>query len=289
MKKKALCVGINDYAPVGPGGPDLRGCVNDVRDMAHTLNALGVIPAAPGAMRILTDSRASRAAILKGVHWLVAGAKKGDLLIFYYSGHGSWVADTNGDEIDQKDETICPHDYAAAGMITDDDLRAVFAGVAAGVNLEVILDSCHSGTGTREAAALAAAPEELQVTPRYVEPPLDYGYFLECTPNLPAQRLFQATAKGASGAAREIAVAPGLNHVLWSGCRDNETSGEGQIQGVVRGYFTYCFCQVLRRAGLSITRARVDGLVAADLARMGVAQHPQLEGTRSAIREKVFT
>jgi hypothetical protein len=33
MAKKALLVGINDYAPVGAGGPDLRGCVNDVRDM----------------------------------------------------------------------------------------------------------------------------------------------------------------------------------------------------------------------------------------------------------------
>ncbi|NLB07436.1 MAG: caspase family protein, partial [Desulfobulbaceae bacterium] len=31
MANKALLVGINDYAPVGPGGPDLRGCVNDVR------------------------------------------------------------------------------------------------------------------------------------------------------------------------------------------------------------------------------------------------------------------
>ncbi len=40
MKRKALLVGINDYAPKGGEGPDLGGCLNDVRDVAHTLNAL---------------------------------------------------------------------------------------------------------------------------------------------------------------------------------------------------------------------------------------------------------
>jgi hypothetical protein len=61
MIKKALLVGVDDYAPVGPGGPDLRGCVNDVRDMANTLSVLGIIPPSPRTMRILTNSRATRA------------------------------------------------------------------------------------------------------------------------------------------------------------------------------------------------------------------------------------
>lgn len=289
MKRKALLVGVNDYAPVGAGGPDLRGCVNDVRDMAHTLNVLGIVPAIPGSMRILTDASANRANILTGLQWLVTGAKKGDVLIFYYSGHGSWVADTDGDEIDKKDETICPHDFATSGMIKDDDLRKAIKGLAAGVNLDAILDSCHSGTATRELTAMAGAPEELQVTARYIEPPLDYGYFLECTPTIPVQGLFKASPKEKARGEREIVLVPGLNHVLWAGCRDNETSGEGSIGGVVRGYFTYCFCTVLRRAGVGITRARVDALVAADLAKMGVKQHPQLEGTSASLKERVFT
>lgn len=284
MARKALLVGINDYAPVGLGGPDLRGCVNDVRDMAHTLNALGIVPAVPGSMRICTDARATRANILAGIRWLVTGAKKGDVLVFYYSGHGSQVADVSGEEIDRRDETICPHDYATAGMIKDDDLRTAFAGVAAGVNLDVILDSCHSGTGTREMAALAAAPQEEQVTYRYLEPPLDYGYFLDADPTIPLRGILKP-ARGE----KELVVVPGLNHVLWAGCRDNETSGEGNIGGVIRGYFTYCFCTVLRRAGAGITRRRVDGLVAADLIKMGVRQHPQLEGTIASIGERVFT
>lgn len=289
MKRKALLVGINDYAPVGTGGPDLRGCVNDVRDMAHTLNALGIVKAVPGAMRILTDARATKANILGGLKWLIAGAEKGDVLVFYYSGHGSWIADISGDEIDHKDETICPHDYATADMIKDDDLRNALKGLPAGVNLDVFLDSCHSGTGTRDLIARGATPEDQQVTVRYIEPPVDYGYFLESTPTIRRQGLFMKTPKEMGGGDREIVVVPRLNHVLWAGCRDNETSGEGTIGGVVRGYFTYCFCTVLRRAGVGITRARVDALVASDLARMGVSQHPQLEGDKKAIGEKVFT
>ena len=284
MAKKAFLVGINDYAPVGPGGSDLRGCVNDVRDMAHTLNALGIVPAMPGSMRICTNACATRANILAGIRWLVAGAKKGDVIVFYYSGHGSQVADISGDEIDKRDETICPHDYATAGMIKDDDLRMAFAGVAAGVNLDVILDSCHSGSGTREMAALAVASPEEQVTCRFIEPPLDYGYFLDADPMIPLRGIL----KPACGE-KEIVVVPGLNHVLWAGCRDNETAGEGNVGGVIRGYFTYCFCKVLRRACAGITRRRVDGLVAADLRRMGVRQRPQLEGTVASINERVFT
>jgi hypothetical protein len=284
MTKKALLVGINDYAPVGPGGPDLRGCVNDVKDVAHSLNALGIVPAAPRAMRILTDARATRAAILDGLKWLVKGAKKGDTLVFHYSGHGSQVADLSGDEIDRKDETICPHDYANAGMIKDDDFRAIFKGLAAGVNLEVILDSCHSGSGTRELGAIAAAPDEEQVTYRYIDPPLDYGFFLDSDPAIPLFGIMKPEPGN-----RELVIVKGLNHVLWAGCRDYQTSAEAPIRGVWRGVFTYNFCKALRRAGVGVTRKKLDTLVCADVSRMGYSQVPQLEGTKKSLAEKVFT
>jgi hypothetical protein len=283
MAKKALLVGINDYAPVGPGGPDLRGCVNDVRDMAQTLNALGVIPANPASLRILTDANATKANILAGLKWLISGAKAGDVLIFHYSGHGSQVADVSGDEIDKKDETICPHDYATAGMLKDDDFRQIFKGLSPGVNLDVILDSCHSGTGTREMPAVGV--EEL--TYRYIEPPLDYGYFLDANPSIPVRGILKPSAE--EGGTRQVVIVPGLNHVLWAGCRDNQTSAEASIGGVIRGAFTYWFCRNLRTAGVKITRRQLDGLVSASIKGGGFSQVPQLEGTQASINEKVFT
>jgi metacaspase-1 len=280
MAKKALLVGINDYAPVGAGGPDLRGCVNDVVDMATTLRDLGIVPAAPANMHIVTDARATRDNILAELKWLVTGAKKGDLLVFYYSGHGSYVADLSGDEPDKKDETICPHDFAAKGMIKDDDLRGAFKGIAAGVNLEVILDSCHSGTATRGSELI---PEEDRITPRFIEPPIDVSFFVDYNPTIPVKR-FLAPVEG-----KKEAVIVDMNHVLWSGCKDNQTSGEGMIGGNMRGFLTYCFCRNLRAKNGNVSRIDLDKMIASCLKSLKATQTPQLECTRTCMTEKVFT
>jgi hypothetical protein len=72
--KKALIVGINDYAPVGAGGPDLNGCVNDARDMANTLVICGFSPA---KIKILTNQNATRTNILNYLKSLISTSVKG--------------------------------------------------------------------------------------------------------------------------------------------------------------------------------------------------------------------
>jgi metacaspase-1 len=289
MTKKALLVGINDYAPAGPGGPDLHGCVNDVKDFANTLGALGIVPILPGSMRILTDHNATRDNILAGLKWLLSGAKSGDVRVFYYSGHGTYVVDVSGDELDRKDESICPHDFATAGPITDDDIGAALAGMPAGVNLDVFLDSCFSGTATRvmmDTMVLGSGSVTARsFTVRFIEPPVDQSIFADAAPMLPVKGILASTRNGS----RDAVVVPSLNHVLWSGCRDNELSGEGNIGGDVRGFFTYAFCKCLRGAGLNVTRAKLDSQVSLYLSQMSTSQHPQTEGTKASLREKVFT
>jgi hypothetical protein len=290
MTKKALLVGINDYAPAGPGGPDLHGCVNDVKDFANTLGALSIVPILPASMRILTDRNATRENILGGLKWLLSGAKSGDVRVFYYSGHGTYVVDVSGDELDNKDEAICPHDFATAGPITDDDIRAVLAGTGSGVNLDVFLDSCFSGTATRVmmdtvSLGFAESVTARPVTIRFVEPPADQSIFADAAPMLPVTGILAAEGSGN----RDAVVVPGLNHVLWSGCRDNELSGEGNIGGDVRGFFTYAFCKCLRGAGVNVTRAKLDSQVSLYLSKMSASQHPQTEGTKASLREMVFT
>ena len=270
---------------VGPDGPYLRGFVNDVRDVAQTLNALGLVPPSPRFMRILTDVRATRSNILGGVTWLLPGAAKNDRLILYYSGHGSQMLDLTGEEGDRKDETLCPHDYATAGMIKDDDLRSILGGLPAGVNLDVIFDSCHAGTATRVLAALEAAPEEQLVAYCYIEPLLDYGYFLDANPTAQVTHILRPE----STTTRELVLVPGLRHVLWAACRDYQASAEAPIGGVWRGVFTYCFCRALHRAGPGITRRRLDGLVSADVRALGHSQVPQLEVSGGSVDESVFT
>jgi hypothetical protein len=292
MTKKALLVGINDYAPAGPGGPDLHGCVNDVKDFANTLGALNIVPILPSSMRILTDRNATRVNILGGLKWLLSGAKSGDVCVFYYSGHGTYVVDTSGDEeLDKKDEAICPHDFATAGPITDDDIRTVLSGIPVGVNVDVFLDSCFSGTATRlmvdtlPSPGLGESVTTRPVTVRFVEPPAEQSIFADAAPMLPVKGILATDGRGS----RDAVVVPSLNHVLWSGCRDNELSGEGNIGGEVRGFFTYAFCKCLRGAGVNVIRAKLDSQVSLYLSKMGASQHPQTEGTKASLHEKVFT
>lgn len=295
VKRKALLVGINTYIP--PAGPNLNGCVNDVEDMANTLNALGIVPAKPSSMRILTNTRATKAKILDGIKWLIKGAKKDDVLIWYYSGHGSKVADTSGDEIDEYDESICPTDIATAGDLTDDEIRKALSGVTSGVNLDVIFDSCHSGTATREFSrtygVVSEKPtlvsekqvfvsEKQVLASRYMPPPVDWGFFLDSNPTIPRKGILKPEP-----GKKEVVVVPGLNHVLWAACKDFQTSSEVDIDGKRRGVFTYYFCKVLRRAGVGITRRKLDSLVTVNV--KGYGQDPQLEGTKASLDQSVFT
>ena len=283
MPAKALLVGINDYAPVGPGGPDLRGCVPDVQDAASTLVALGIVSPSPRNLRILTDARATRANIMTGLRWLLTPAAGVDRLIFHYSGHGSQLPNIGGDEeVDGLDETICPHDYATACMIRDDDFQQLFQTLKPGVVLEAILDSCHSGTGTRDLAAMAALPERQQVTVRYVEPPLDASFFINSNPTLPSRGVMKAATT------REAVVVCDMKWVLWAACRSNQTASETAIDGTHRGVFSYCFFKALRRTSARIPRRKLDSLVSTAVARMGFSQVPQLEGNAVDLGEDVF-
>jgi len=271
MTTKAFIVGINDYLPAGPSRLDLSGCVSDARDMANTLVICGFDPK---HLRICTDRSATKAGILKGLDWLIKGAKKGDSRTFYYSGHGSQVVDTDGDEIDSLDEILCPHDidFAKKFYISDDDLRGIFAKLPEGMNLEVILDCCHSGTGTREMELLSGVAAEDKVGTRYMPPPLDYTFHLDYNPDLPRKRVLRSKP-----GAKDIVIVPGLNHTVWAACRDNQTSQEVNIRGQVRGVFTYNFCEVLRKTSGKMTRKELKSIVSAAIKRGGFEQVLQLE------------
>ncbi len=271
--KKAFLVGVNDYKPAGAGGPDLSGCVNDVKDMANTLVICGF---EPRHMRLCTDRSATRENIMRGLNALVVNARPGDSLVFYYSGHGSQVADTSGDEVDQSDEILCPHDidFGRQVFITDDDLRGVFAALPAGVNLEVILDSCHSGTATRDGRTIRS---------RYLAPPVDQSFHIDYEPRLVRHRLLRP-----GNSRKDALVTQGLGHTLWAACKDNQTSEETEFKGVVRGVFTYHFCKVLRRTSGVITRQKLERLVTAALKRDGFEQVPQLETPKEELLDQPF-
>ncbi len=132
MAKKALLIGINRYKIPGA---DLRGCVNDVKGIRSVLTKYFGFTGKD--ISILTDYAATTKAMRDAIARLVKGARKGDILLFHYSGHGSNVPDRNGDEADHRDEILCPTDLDWKDPLLDDWLRATFDKLPAGVSLTV--------------------------------------------------------------------------------------------------------------------------------------------------------
>ncbi len=75
----ALVVGIDKYRNVRP----LRGAVADALDISAALTRRGV------AVRPLLDGQATRAAVLGELDRIVARARRGDLVIIAFAGHGA--------------------------------------------------------------------------------------------------------------------------------------------------------------------------------------------------------
>ncbi|MEJ7738353.1 MAG: caspase family protein [Chitinophagaceae bacterium] len=287
MKKKAVVVGINDYAPIGTGGPDLNGCVNDARDMASTLVLCGF---APADIKILTNQNAKKQNIGIYLNWLLQDCAAGDSLVFYYSGHGTRVANVGPDlEIDGLDEAIVPHDYTTAGVFTDDQFKEIFTGkLKPGVNLEVIFDCCHSGTGTRNLNLNLNefSGETSFETPRFIEPMLEDEFYFSYAKDLKPKKTEQYSEYLTK--TRAIVPVAGTNHTLWAACKDNQVSMEGSISGIIRGYFTYHFCKILRATTGNITRRLLDAQTANALAAMGAAQINQTESVSAEFSQKIF-
>jgi Caspase domain len=94
-------------------------------------------------VKLITDAEATKANMIAGIKGLLAGAKSGDVLVFTNSSHGTYIADTSGDE-PSYDEALCPYDVAGE-VLKDDELRELFAELTQGVRLTVLSDSCHYG------------------------------------------------------------------------------------------------------------------------------------------------
>lgn len=263
MAKKALCVGINRFRNYPAA--TLNGCVNDAMEMkALLLNRFGF---SRNSVATLTDSKATKAAIMEKLQTMVEDAVAGkyNYLVFSFSSHGTQVPDTGGDEPDSADEAFCPYDLAedngrwhADHIITDDELNRLFAGLPEHVTLEVCLDTCHSGTGLRAIDLL------LERKPRYLPPP-SLEAFLQ-TEALKPRGL--ADLQSSDGKTR---------HVLWTGCRSDQTSADALIDGKWHGAFTYFLCREILATDSLPARNTLLKNVLAGLRSGKYTQIPQLE------------
>ena len=277
MAKRALLIGINKYTIAGAA---LRGCVNDVKDLSAVL--VECCGFRKSDITVLTDSEATKRAMQSGIAALVRGAKKGDVALLHYSGHGSNVPDDNEDEADGRDEILCPTDLDWNDPLRDDWLRTTFDDLRAGVSFTAIMDCCHSGTNTR-----AILPPDAPVKERYLPSPWGLAA-VESGRSLP-KRVSSELRKSARGSrkAKDIVNAQ-LPEVLITGCRDTQTSADAFINGRYNGALTFALVEAIRKSNGRLTYRQLHDRASAALKAKKFDQVPQLEGRSARFDDVLF-
>lgn len=255
----ALLVGINDYSTaVGK----LRGCLNDVDQVQEWLNRSFV----PERLAVvcLRDVDATRENVIQTFRTHLGQARPDDVVLFHYSGHGARQRSAGAFKRlypGGRDEgLVCVDSREPGGFdLADKELAVLLHELAAkGPHIAVLLDCCHSGSGTRGADDFTQA--RARVTDEvYDERPLETyldGYF--------AARL---------GRGESIEI-PGSRHILLAACERVQKAWESKDH---RGVFTTSLLDVLDRSGNGISYADLFLRTRAAVRRYADNQTPQFE------------
>lgn len=280
---RALLVGINIYDdPLGQA-PALEGCVNDVESMAALLQAR--FGAAEDDLLLLRDGDATLAAVTAAFErhliaaaedWAHAGKPEPEpAWLFYFSGHGSQAPDRSGEEPDGWDETFVFSDSRSsqARDLRDFELGAWIARLSAvSRNVTIVLDCCHSGSGSRAITDGAARSRRAVPDIREFDVPRP-------------EQVHKPGARGLSG----IGDGGGAGHVLIAGCKDDQESfelerregGKPTVHGALSYYLQRALAQM--SMGNSQTYDELMGPVASQVNARYQKQTPQLEGDRGRL------
>lgn len=295
--RRALLVGINAY-PVSP----LRGCLNDVAQM-HDLLAQGY-GFSEADIRVLTDGEATLGGIKDGLAWLATGGAEPDAVrVFYFSGHGSQVADWNGDEPDGRDECLVPFDYTTVGMLTDDILKAIYDQFPKNGNLTLVMDCCHSGTIQRaiaedlvfrfipmsaaeRQACDAAAAKFAEAQRVYVVDMMRRMRGEELSEDAMQDRALKLMARFEKKRFGDVRVREG--NVLLAGCRADQSAADALIEGDYHGAFTHALAKAVLESPTQLSYRDLMDQATDKLMAGHFDQVPQLEYESQRDRQMAF-
>ncbi len=229
-KALSLHIGLNLVNPKHYAGWDgqLTACEFDAHDMAALAKAQGMKPT------VLLTKQATRAKVMGAVSAAAKALVNGDLFVLTFSGHGGQVPDVDGDEPDHRDETWCLWD----GQVIDDEMYAALSHFAAGVRILVLSDACHSGSAVRTGPPAHGGARSREM-PRPVAERVyrdNKAFYDQLQHGLGRGRVIDPDA-----ALANVNPSPRLgilaktfkaSVVLISGCQDNQTSADGDHNGL---------------------------------------------------------
>ena len=218
----SLHIGLNAVDPKSYGGWDgaLVACENDAESMKKIASSLGY------ETQTLLTRQATRSAVLDALSQAAQALRKDDIFLLSYSGHGGQVPDTNGDEVDAKDETWVLYD----GELVDDELHQFYVQFKPGVRIFVLSDSCHSGTVTKAMyERIAPIEAEFGVRPHRVfrskSIPREYQ-------DKVVERNKKLFDKIQDDTKDDVKRSPEATILLISGCQDTQLSSDGDVNGL---------------------------------------------------------
>lgn len=265
---KALLVGIDNYKN---SIPSLGGCVNDLRAIKAYLET--DLDIQSENLITLENSQATRSNIIGHFETHFADLGKDDVGIFYFSGHGSSMA--NPTEFrrhihDLKLETLVCYDSEATSAkfdIIDKELNYLVWKVtnASKALFVLIMDCCHSGSVDRNADVDDFDVEETRV--RAVKGARSFRPFKEFVGY--KEYIIEGD---------KYRVPPPPNYLLLAACDEIEEAKERYFFSIAksRGIFTYYLISALKEVNGQLNYKSLFERISARIRNLGEKQNPKI-------------
>lgn len=276
IRKQALIVGINAYHKlIGP----LQGCRYDASEIALLLGETFDFP--EQSISLLFDEDATTEAIVSKLKGMISSAVPGDVLLFYFSGHGTRLP--SRDDPSGKDEAIVTFNPDCEALlkghnnlvplfreenqqrqfIRDKEFKQILASVPTGINMTFMMDCCHSGD-------IYQAPFGKY---RFVEPPASVNRnislcmrrYRDQHPDdsdsdnplrLDSQQMSRLAIRLFRGNRFDY-FSTDMQLVLFAACSEMETAIERNIGGQSRGVFTNYLIESIRESSHSMSHEQL--------------------------------
>ena len=277
--KLALIVAVGEY-PVASKIPPIAS-TNDIKYIKTALSRNGFEEKNIGT---LINSKATKAAILNALTQLSKKAKQNDIVVIHFSCHGQQIRDQKTielgkDEDDGYDEAFLPYDamakysptgYKGQNHLRDDDLYPILLDIRKKLgtqgSLLVLLDACHSGTGTRSESFAVTRGEPIPFA--NPENPLDSVINLSA---VESQGFFETISDSVS------------NMVVISASSPHQENKQVKINNEELGSLSYSFYKALNEMTAGNTYQLLFEKIRATMQAFIPEQIPMIEGNEQQV------